>query len=210
MTLGRLWHPSRLLTRAQNRGGVSAGLAPSGILDRCGFADRNELTWLWSDCAGRHVEVRSVSAQAAVEPAGESPWSFGLAGPSRSDRRFRGRPPYRCRLGGSSRRGAASGKDPCGIPTTAPVWIDYAEGSVAPDVRALFAQPGVVVTASGTVIPKTFRDHGRRYDLLRASPADPRRPAGRPERSGVDRRDRGRAVPARVGLDRVRDSDRSP
>ena len=45
-------------------------------------------------------------------------------------------------------------KDPCGIPTAGPVWIDYAEGSVAPDVRALFAQPGVVVTASGTVIPK--------------------------------------------------------
>jgi hypothetical protein len=52
------------------------------------------------------------------------------------------------------------GRDACGIPTTTPVWIDYAEGSVAPDVRALFAQPGVVVTASGTAIPKAFRDHG--------------------------------------------------
>src|SRR4029077_10312578 len=50
--------------------------------------------------------------------------------------------------------------DPCGVPTAAPVWIDYAEGSVAPDVRALFAQPGVVVTASGIAIPKSFRDHG--------------------------------------------------
>jgi len=50
--------------------------------------------------------------------------------------------------------------DLCGLPTTAPVWIDYAEGSVAPDVRALFAQPGVVVTASGIAIPRSFRDRG--------------------------------------------------
>jgi len=75
-------------------------------------------------------------------------------------------------------------KDPCGIPTTAPVWIDYAEGSVAPDVRALFAQPGIVVTASGTVIPKTFRDHGAAttyFELhlptLVGQPADPNDPA---------------------------------
>jgi hypothetical protein len=82
--------------------------------------------------------------------------------------------------------GAASRQatDPCGIPTTAPVWIDYAEGSVAPDVRALFAQPGVVVTASGTVIPKTLRDHGAAttyFELhlptLVGEPADPNDPA---------------------------------
>ena len=74
--------------------------------------------------------------------------------------------------------------DPCGIPTAGPVWIDYAEGSVAPDVRALFAQPGVVVTASGTVIPKSFRDHGAAttyFELhlptLVGQPADPSDPA---------------------------------
>lgn len=50
--------------------------------------------------------------------------------------------------------------DACGLPSTTPVWIDYAEGSVAPEVRAVFARPGVVVTASGTAIPKYFRDHG--------------------------------------------------
>jgi hypothetical protein len=81
--------------------------------------------------------------------------------------------------------GAASrqAKDPCGLPTTAPVWIDYAEGSVAPDVRALFAQPGVVVTASGTVIPKSFRDHGAAttyFELhlptLVGQPGDPNEP----------------------------------
>jgi hypothetical protein len=74
--------------------------------------------------------------------------------------------------------------DPCGIPTAAPVWIDYAEGSVAPDVRALFAQPAVVVTASGTVIPKSFRDHGAAttyFELhlpsLVGQPSDPADPA---------------------------------
>lgn len=63
-------------------------------------------------------------------------------------------------LPGGAGAGRQQGRDACGIPTTGPVWIDYAEGSVAPEVRALFAQPGVVVTASGTVIPKYFRDHG--------------------------------------------------
>jgi hypothetical protein len=74
--------------------------------------------------------------------------------------------------------------DPCGIPNASPVWIDYAEGSVAPDVRALFAQPGVVVTASGTVIPKAFRDKGAAttyFELhlpnLVGQPADPNDPA---------------------------------
>jgi hypothetical protein len=76
------------------------------------------------------------------------------------------------------------GRDACGIPTTAPVWIDYAEGSVAADVRSLFAQPGVVVTTSGTVIPKTFRDHGAAttyFELhlptLVGQPSDPNDPA---------------------------------
>src|SRR5207247_1053213 len=50
--------------------------------------------------------------------------------------------------------------DACGLTSTTPLWIDYAEGSVAPDVRAVFARPGVVVAASGTAIPKYFRDHG--------------------------------------------------
>jgi hypothetical protein len=79
---------------------------------------------------------------------------------------------------------ARQATDPCGIPTTAPVWIDYAEGSVAPDIRALFAQPGVVVTASGTVIPRQFRDKGAAttyFELhlptLVGQPADPNDPA---------------------------------
>src|SRR4029079_18726434 len=82
--------------------------------------------------------------------------------------------------GAASRQAA----DPCGIPIAAPVWIDYAEGSVAPDVRALFAQPGVVVTASGIAIPKSFRDHGAAttyFELhlpdLVGQPSDPAHPA---------------------------------
>jgi hypothetical protein len=63
-------------------------------------------------------------------------------------------------LVGGAGAGPQQSRDACGIPTTAPVWIDYAEGSVAADVRAVFAQPGVVVTASGTAIPKSFRDRG--------------------------------------------------
>jgi hypothetical protein len=87
-------------------------------------------------------------------------------------------------LVGSAGATLRQAKDPCGIPTTAPVWIDYAEGSVASDVRALFAQPGVVVTASGTVIPKSFRDHGAattyielHLPTLVGQPSDPNDPA---------------------------------
>jgi hypothetical protein len=91
-----------------------------------------------------------------------------------------------CGAGVVGGAGAARGqaKDPCGIPRATPVWIDYAEGSVAPDVRALFAQPGVVVTASGTAIPKSFRDHGAAttyFELhlpdLVGQPSDPADPA---------------------------------
>src|SRR5689334_13453983 len=63
-------------------------------------------------------------------------------------------------LGLSLRAANSHAADSCGLPSTQPLWIDYAEGSVAPDVRAVFARPGVIVTASGTVIPKYFRDHG--------------------------------------------------
>src|SRR5438093_550519 len=41
-----------------------------------------------------------------------------------------------------------------------PLWIDYGEGSVPPEVRAVFARPGVVVTASGTALPKDYRAKG--------------------------------------------------
>src|SRR5438093_12717300 len=50
--------------------------------------------------------------------------------------------------------------DACGLPDTRPLWIDYGEGSVPPEVRAVFARPGVVVTASGTALPKDYRAKG--------------------------------------------------
>jgi hypothetical protein len=87
-------------------------------------------------------------------------------------------------LAGGAGAGPEQGRDACGIPTATPVWIEYAEGSVAPDVRALFAQRGVVVTASGTAIPKSFRDHGAAttyFELhlptLIGQPSDPADPA---------------------------------
>ena len=40
-------------------------------------------------------------------------------------------------------------------------------------MRALFAQPGVVVTASGTAIPKYFRDHGAATTYFELHLSDP-------------------------------------
>jgi len=48
----------------------------------------------------------------------------------------------------------------CGLPDGAPLWIDYGEGSVKPDVRAVLAKPGVIVATSGTALPATFRKAG--------------------------------------------------
>ena len=84
-------------------------------------------------------------------------------------------------LAGSTR--AAGGTDACGVPAKAPIWVDYGEGPVKPDTRAILARPGVVVTTSGTAIPAYFRKHGAAttYMVLHlpsivgqpATPADP-------------------------------------
>lgn len=58
-------------------------------------------------------------------------------------------------VAGSSRAAAE-----CGLPDTATLWIDYGEGSVKPDVRAVLAKPGVVVATSGTAIAAAFRKAG--------------------------------------------------
>ena len=73
--------------------------------------------------------------------------------------------------------------DTCGLPGSGTVWVDYAEGSVKPDTRAVLAHPGVVVATSGSAIPKYFRAHGAAttYFVLHlpnivgqpANPADP-------------------------------------
>src|SRR5262249_43226993 len=87
-------------------------------------------------------------------------------------------------LGLFSHTGRSRAADTCGLPDTKPLWIDYAEGGVAPDVRAVFARPGVIVTASGAAIPKYFRDHGAAttYFVLHlpdlvGQPSDPADPA---------------------------------
>jgi hypothetical protein len=48
----------------------------------------------------------------------------------------------------------------CGLPAGQPLWIDYGEGSVKPDTRAVLARPGVVVASSGTAVPAAFRKAG--------------------------------------------------
>jgi hypothetical protein len=48
----------------------------------------------------------------------------------------------------------------CGLPSPKPLWIDYGEGSVKPDVRAVLARPGVVVSTSGPALAATFRRQG--------------------------------------------------
>jgi hypothetical protein len=73
--------------------------------------------------------------------------------------------------------------DACGLPSAGTVWVDYAEGPVRPDTRAVLARPGVVVATSGTPLPKYFRAHGAAttYFVLHlptivgqpAKPADP-------------------------------------
>jgi hypothetical protein len=68
----------------------------------------------------------------------------------------------------------------CGLPETAPVWIDYGEPSLTQDVRAVFTRPGVVVATSGPVVPAAFRAGGaatvlfvRTLPTLVGEPADP-------------------------------------
>lgn len=61
--------------------------------------------------------------------------------------------------GGYAARGAAT-TDACGVPDTGTVWIDYGEGSVRADTRAVLARPGVVIAASGTALPASYRTRG--------------------------------------------------
>lgn len=63
----------------------------------------------------------------------------------------------------------------------APLWIEYGDGSVPPDVRAVFARPGVVVAATGTGLPTQYREHGAKtvfFSLkLPSLVGDPGKPA---------------------------------
>jgi hypothetical protein len=76
--------------------------------------------------------------------------------------------------------GALAG--PCGLPDTAPLWVDYAEGSVT-FRNEVFRRPGLVLASSGTTVPQTLREGGAHtvYWQMRLSrmvgtpsaPADP-------------------------------------
>jgi hypothetical protein len=48
----------------------------------------------------------------------------------------------------------------CGLPHTTPLWIEFGQGSVPPEVRTVFARPGVVLAASGTALPAQYRAAG--------------------------------------------------
>lgn len=70
----------------------------------------------------------------------------------------------------------------CGLPDSQPLWIDYAEGSVA-FRQSVFARPGVIAATSGTVVSPALRAGGARtiywemklgsYVGTTANPADP-------------------------------------
>jgi hypothetical protein len=75
----------------------------------------------------------------------------------------------------------------CGLPSGTPLWIDYGEGSVKADTRAILARPGVVVATSGTGVPADFRKAGAatmywvlHLDRLVGDPSDPADPATMP------------------------------
>src|SRR5829696_2490063 len=48
---------------------------------------------------------------------------------------------------------------PCGLPDAKPLWVDYAESSVA-FRDELFRRPGLVLASSGTTTPQSLRDGG--------------------------------------------------
>jgi hypothetical protein len=54
---------------------------------------------------------------------------------------------------------ASAAAGPCGLPSSAPVWIDYGD-ALTTDVRDVFAHPGVIVSTTGTSGPAYFRNHG--------------------------------------------------
>ena len=70
----------------------------------------------------------------------------------------------------------------CELPDSQPLWIDYAEGSVA-FRQSVFARPGVIAATSGTVVSPALRAGGARtiywemklgsYVGTTANPADP-------------------------------------
>src|SRR5438132_5701064 len=69
----------------------------------------------------------------------------------------------------------------CGLPDARPLWIDYGGGAVPPAVREALARPGVVLAASGSALPQSYRAKGAAttYFVLHlpALVAEPSKPA---------------------------------
>ena len=45
-------------------------------------------------------------------------------------------------------------------PLSGPLWVEYGDGAVPVDIRAVFSRQGVTVAASGTALPRTYRQRG--------------------------------------------------
>ena len=139
LPIGRLWHSSRLLTRARNGTEVSVALAPSGILDRMWFRREARVNRAVS---GLCRSLRRSSVRPGRRPSSTevSRWCFAFAGRASAPLlpgRGRGRRRHRRR----SRRGAPSGKRPVWHPDRGAGLDRLRRGQRRPDIRALFAQP---------------------------------------------------------------------
>src|SRR5438874_1337614 len=88
-------------------------------------------------------------------------------------------------------RADAPGPLPCGLPQTAPLWVDYADGMV-PFWSTIFARPGIVGAASNFIVPPQLRAKGAKtvyFDLYLnnrvgtpSKPADPTTIQGRADK----------------------------
>jgi hypothetical protein len=54
---------------------------------------------------------------------------------------------------------SAAAPPPCALPSATPLWIDYGD-ALSPDVRDVFARPGVIVSSSGRASVAFFRARG--------------------------------------------------
>ena len=85
-------------------------------------------------------------------------------------------------VAGGAARADAPGPLPGGLPQTAPLWVDYADGMV-PFWSTIFARPGIVGAASNFIVPPQLRAKGAKtvyFDLYLqnrvgtpSKPADP-------------------------------------
>jgi hypothetical protein len=62
-------------------------------------------------------------------------------------------------VAGEASPGAVRAASSCGLPATSPVWIDYGD-AVTPDVRDVFARPGVITSSGGGGMSAYYRAHG--------------------------------------------------